>query len=160
MKSDRRCTESEDADQTVSQSFNRLIIIFVVVLEIISVTNDVLLASAKLLIFQLLVSLAAREDTSGSARSVEFVLRFGEVSDSVVARLGHNVLLHLLQSRHHVAGRGHVYLAVGLLVHLHLSEVFGCVEARAQRSLRLRLVDHVELLTLRLRLFVINELQS
>ena len=130
MKSDRRCTESEDADQTVSQSFNRLIIIFVVVLEIISVTNDVLLASAKLLIFQLLVSLAAREDTSGGARSVEFVLRFGEVGDSVVARLGHNVLLHLLQSRH-IAGRGHVHLTVRLLINLHLSEVVAYVKTSA-----------------------------
>ena len=69
-------------------------------------------------------------------------------------------MLHLLQSHHHVAGRSHVYLAIGLLVHLHLSEVFGCVEARAQRSLRLRLIDHVELLTRRLMVFVYALLYS
>ena len=69
-------------------------------------------------------------------------------------------MLHLLQSHHHVAGRSHVYLAIGLLVHLHLAEVFGCVEARAQRSLRLRLIDHVELLTRRLMVFVYALLYS
>ena len=124
------CSETEGADQTVSQSFNRLIIIFVVVLELICVTNDVLLASAKLLIFQLLVSLAARKDTSGRARSVEFVLRFREVGDSVITGLWHDVLLYLLQSQN-ITGRGHVHLTVRLLINLHLAEIVAYVKTSA-----------------------------
>ena len=127
---------------------------FIIVVVLFSITNEILfVASARLLVFEILVTLPTGKDTTGSTGSVKLVLRFGEVGDDRV--LGHSVLLNLMKSRQ-VGRRCEIHLTVRLLVDLHLLKVgFYSVNAGMESSLRLRLVDEVQLLLLNNKYFFI-----
>ena len=126
----------------------------IIVVVLFSITNEILfVASARLLVFEILVTLPTGKDTTGSTGSVKLVLRFGEVGDDRV--LGHSVLLNLMKSRQ-VGRRCEIHLTVRLLVDLHLLKVgFYSVNAGTESSLRLRLVDEVQLLLLNNKYFFI-----
>ena len=127
---------------------------FIIVVVLFSITNEILfVASARLLVFEILVTLPTGKDTTGSTGSVKLVLRFGEVGNDRV--LGHSVLLNLMKSRQ-VGRRCEIHLTVRLLVDLHLLKVgFYSVNAGMESSLRLRLVDEVQLLLLNNKYFFI-----